>query len=90
MPRPTSSPHKGEATWRNLTVSIQRPGRKNNRVTAQIAAKQLNDPIPQAFDVLPTLLRMWNVRGPERTEPDQADDAGGSSPTILPMRRDQA
>lgn len=78
---------KNESPWRNLTVAIQRVGRKNNRVTAQLAAKQHDDPIPPAFDVLPTLLRMWNERAPEGREPDKADPAGDETPRVLPFEK---
>ena len=75
----------GEYGWRNLTVALSRHGRKNQRISAKIAAKQFDDLIPEAFDVVPTLERLWTLvpkRSPA-TEPPN-DDA----PVIIPMRRD--
>lgn len=79
-------PEGGEPQWRGVVVELTRPGKKHNgRVRARIFEKQLTDPVPEAFDVKPILLRVWSIR--PRVLPAEPPAAQESSDGIIPFRR---
>ena len=73
----------GDKAWRGLVITVKRKGRANSRLSASVPEKQLDSPIPEAFEVLPTLLNVWKQQlpAPLPNPPDSTE------PRILPFER---
>ena len=78
---------KGGTPWKGLLVRMLRAGRANSRISATIPEKQLETPIPEPFDVVPTLLRMWKVTNEQGPTPTPPKNPAGDEPTIIPFGR---
>jgi hypothetical protein len=51
-------------SWRGLTVEYIRPRDDNEKMVIKLAENQIEEPLPQPFDIWPVLTNLW---GPEYT-----------------------
>lgn len=74
--------------WRGSVIKMERPGKANNsRVFVTLLEKQFTDPLPEAFDVRPELLRVWRVGQHVRWTAPAADQGEPADDGIIPFRR---
>lgn len=78
------TPHGTDPQWRGAVLEMSRPGGAgNSRVFVTLLERQLTDPLPEAFDVRPILMRVWGLRDRLVMPPASAD----TDAAIIPFRK---